>query len=305
MELRQLEYFYAVCQELHFTRAAEKVGISQPSLSQQIRLLEHEIGTPLFDRIGKKTALTESGRLLLKHARNIFHELEQVQTAIKELNGLQRGNISIGTLLTVENYLIPQTLLNFHCLYPAIEISVLGLSTGEIQKRLLENKLDIGIVFLPMEDNELETISLYKEELVLAVPNGHPLENQNNVHLEILRTTPSILFPENNYFIRQLINKSCKDLGFLPKPIFEITTMESLINMVVKGVGVTILPKPYLKYLNNNKIKIIPIVNSNLSREVGIVYRKDKYICAATRAFIDQLKATTTNLNQDPIEDTD
>lgn len=304
MELRQLEYFHMVCQELHFTRAAEKVGISQPSLSQQIRLLEHEIGTPLFDRIGKKTALTESGRLLLKHARNIFYELEQAKTAIKELNGLQSGNISIGTLLTVENYLIPQTLLNFHRLYPAIEISVLGLSTGEIQKNLLENKLDIGIVFLPMKDNELETVSLYKEELVLAVPNGHPLEDQDKVHLDVLRTTPSILFPKN-YFIRQLINKSCNDLGFLPQPIFEITTMESLINMVVEGVGVTILPKPYLEYLNNNKIKITPIVNSNLSREVGIVFRKDKYMGTATRAFIDQLKATTINLNYRTNKETD
>lgn len=292
MELRQLEYFRSVCQELHFTRAAEKIGISQPSLSQQIRLLEHEIGTPLFDRIGKKTALTESGRLLLKYTQNIFHELEQAQAAIKELNGLQRGSISIGTLLTVENYLIPPTLLNFHRLYPAIKISVLGLRTGDIRKNLLENKLDIGIVFLPMEDSELETISLYKEELALAVPNGHSLEEEDAVDLEVLRTTPSILLPET-YFVRQLINKSCSNLGFLPQPIFEITTMESLINMVVKGVGVTILPKPYLECLNNNKIRVIPILNSNLVREVGIVYRKDKYMSAAIRIFIDELKATT------------
>ncbi|MEZ2661388.1 LysR family transcriptional regulator [Aneurinibacillus aneurinilyticus] len=292
MELRQLEYFRSVCQELHFTRAAEKIGISQPSLSQQIRLLEHEIGTPLFDRIGKKTALTESGRLLLKYTQNIFHELEQAQAAIKELNGLQRGSISIGTLLTVENYLIPPTLLNFHRLYPAIKISVLGLRTGDIRKNLLENKLDIGIVFLPMEDSELETISLCKEELALAVPNGHSLEGEDAVDLEVLRTTPSILLPET-YFVRQLINKSCSNLGFLPQPIFEITTMESLINMVVKGVGVTILPKPYLECLNNNKIRVIPILNSNLVREVGIVYRKDKYMSAAIRIFIDELKATT------------
>lgn len=304
MELRQLEYFRSVCQELHFTRAAEKIGISQPSLSQQIRLLEHEIGAPLFDRIGKKTALTESGRLLLKYTQNIFHEIEQAQTAIKELNGLQRGNISIGTLLTVENYLIPPTLLNFHRLYPAIKISVFGLRTEDIRISLLENKLDIGIVFLPMKDRELESISLYKEELALAVPNGHPLEEQEMVHLDVLRTTSSVLFPEN-YFLRQLINKSCNDLGFLPQPTFEITTMESLIDMVEKGVGVTILPKPYLECLNNNKIRVIPILNNNLSREVGIVYRKDKYMGAATRLLIDQLKATTINLNYRTNIDTD
>ncbi|MBO1580172.1 LysR family transcriptional regulator [Bacillus sp. XF8] len=296
MELRQLEYFRAVCEELHFTRAAEKVGSSQPALSQQIRLLEYEIGTPLFNRIGKKTALTESGRLLLRHTQNIFDELEQAQTAIKELNGLQRGSISIGTLLTVENYLIPPALLSFHHLYPNIEVSVLGLRTGDIMKNLLENKLDIGIVFLPMNNNELETISLYKEDLALAVPNEHPLEVKDMVSLEVLRTTPSILLPES-YFIRQLINKSCNELGFLPRPILEITTMESLINMVVKGIGITILPRPYLECLNNNKIRIIPILNSNLSREVGIIYRKDKYMSTATHIFVEQLKATTIDLN--------
>ncbi|MDP1509958.1 LysR family transcriptional regulator [Paenibacillus sp. CMAA1739] len=304
MELRQLEYFYAVCQELHFTRAAEKVGISQPSLSQQIRLLEHEIGTLLFDRIGKKTALTESGELLLKYTRNIFHELEQAKTSIDELNGLQRGTISIGTLLTVENYLIPPTLRSFHHLYPGVKISVFGLRTGDIQKQLLENKLDIGIVFLPMKGDELETISLYKEEMAFAVPVGHPLENQDKLGIEVLQTTPSILLPEQ-YFIRQLINKACKDVGFIPEPIFEITTMQSLINMVIDRIGVTILPRPYLEYLNHPRIRIIPILNVNLARYIGIIYRKDKYLSAATRIFINTLKEASLHLTQDFMKGTD
>ncbi|MED0870034.1 LysR family transcriptional regulator [Bacillus spizizenii] len=296
MELKQLEYFYAVCQELHFTRAAEKVGISQPSLSQQIRLLEHEIGTPLFDRIGKKTALTESGKLLLKYTRKIFYEVEQAKTSIDELNGLQRGTILVGTLLTVEDYLITPTLLNFHQKYPGVKISVFGLRTGDIHKQLIENKLDLGIVFLPMKGDELESISLSTEEMAFAVPKGHPLENQEMLDVEVLKTTPSILLPQQ-YFIRKLIDEACKDLGFFPKPIFEITTMQSLINMVIKGIGVTILPKPYLEYLNHPNIRIIPILKSNLSREIGVVYRKDKYLSAATHAFISALKETVFHSN--------
>ncbi|APH67411.1 LysR family transcriptional regulator [Bacillus subtilis] len=296
MELKQLEYFYAVCQELHFTRAAEKVGISQPSLSQQIRLLEHEIGTPLFDRIGKKTALTESGKLLLKYTRKIFYEVEQAKTSIDELNGLQRGTILVGTLLTVEDYLITPTLLNFHQKYPGVKISVFGLRTGDIHKQLIENKLDLGIVFLPMKGDELESISLSTEEMAFAVPKGHPLENQEMLDVEVLKTTPSILLPQQ-YFIRKLIDEACKDLGFFPKPIFEITTMQSLINIVIKGVGVTILPKPYLEYLNHPNIRIIPILKSNLSREIGVVYRKDKYLSTATHAFISALKETVFHSN--------
>lgn len=298
MELKQLEYFYAVCQELHFTRAAEKVGISQPSLSQQIKLLEHEIGTPLFDRIGKKTALTESGKLLLQYTRKIFYEVEQAKTSIDELNGLQRGTILVGTLLTVEDYLITPTLLSFHQKYPGVKISVFGLRTGDIHKQLIENKLDLGIVFLPMKGDELESISLSTEEMAFAVPEGHPLENQDMLDVEVLKTTPSILLPQQ-YFIRNLIDEACKDLGFLPKPIFEITTMQSLINMVMKGVGVTILPKPYLEYLNHPHIRIIPILKPNLSREIGVVYRKDKYLSAATHAFISALKETVCKSNNE------
>ncbi|MEC1545992.1 LysR family transcriptional regulator [Bacillus halotolerans] len=296
MELKQLEYFYAVCQELHFTRAAEKVGISQPSLSQQIKLLEHEIGTPLFDRIGKKTALTESGKLLLQYTRKIFYEVEQAKTSIDELNGLQRGTILVGTLLTVEDYLITPTLLNFHQKYPGVKVSVFGLRTGDIHKQLIENKLDLGIVFLPMKGDELESISLSTEEMAFAVPKGHPLENQDMLDVEVLKTTPSILLPQH-YFIRNLIDEACKDLGFFPKPIFEITTMQSLINMVIKGVGVTILPKPYLEYLNHPHIRIIPILKPNLSREIGVVYRKDKYLSAATHVFISALKETVCKSN--------
>ncbi|WP_069840351.1 LysR family transcriptional regulator [Bacillus sp. F56] len=298
MELKQLEYFYAVCQELHFTRAAEKVGISQPSLSQQIKLLEHEIGTPLFDRIGKKTALTESGKLLLQYTRKIFYEVEQAKTSIDELNGLQRGTILVGTLLTVEDYLITPTLLSFHQKYPGVKVSVFGLRTGDIHKQLIENKLDLGIVFLPMKGDELESISLSTEEMAFAVPEGHPLENQDMLDVEVLKTTPSILLPQQ-YFIRNLIDEACKDLGFLPKPIFEITTMQSLINMVMKGVGVTILPKPYLEYLNHPHIRIIPILKPNLSREIGVVYRKDKYLSAATHAFISALKETVCKSNNE------
>ena len=132
MELKQLEYFMTLSQELHFTRAAEKLGITQPSLSQQIRLLEHEVGMPLFDRVGKKTMLTQAGKELQHHGYNVFHELSQARAVISELQGLKRGTLKIGALLTVVNYLLPPTVMGFHNSYPNVELSVLGLRTGDI-----------------------------------------------------------------------------------------------------------------------------------------------------------------------------
>ncbi|KIL41817.1 LysR family transcriptional regulator [Gordoniibacillus kamchatkensis] len=298
MELKQLEYFMAVCRELHFTRAAEKLGIAQPSLSQQIRLLEHEIGVPLFDRIGKKTVITEAGRTLLHHSYNVFHELSQARAAINELQGLKRGTLKIGALLTVVNYLLPPTVIAFHRSYPNVELSVLGLRTGDIYDGLLQNELDLGIVYLPMEHEDLETIPLYKENLALAAPLDHPLAKEPFVTLDVLKETPSVLLP-GTYFLRQLVNEQCGTLGFTPQPVMEMTTMESIINMVGKGVGVTLLPRAYLNYIEDKRIRTVSLQNPMLTTQIGLVYRKNKYLCAASRVFMEQLIATVKKQNGD------
>ncbi|MGG0821446.1 LysR substrate-binding domain-containing protein [Paenibacillus turicensis] len=295
MELKQLEYFITLSQELHFTRAAEKLGITQPSLSQQIRLLEHEIGMPLFDRVGKKTMLNEAGQVLLHHSYNVFHELQQAKAIISELQGLKRGSLKVGALLTVINYLLAPTVMTFHQSYPNVELSVLGMRTGDIYNGLLHNELDLGIVFLPMEHDDLEIVPLYEENLALAVAVNHPVANLEFVTLDILKNTPSVLLPAT-YFLRQLINEQCQTtLSFTPQPVLEMTTMESIITMVSKGVGVTILPKGYLDYINNPNIVTVPLQAPTLTTQIGVVYRKHKHLCVASRVFMEQLVATVNS----------
>nr|WP_269669524.1 LysR family transcriptional regulator [Paenibacillus sp. GSMTC-2017] len=288
--MKQLEYFMAVCKELHFTRSAEKLGIAQPSLSQQIRLLEHEIGTPLFDRIGKKTVITEAGKILQNHCYSIFEELSQAQFAINELQGLQRGTLKIGALLTVVNYLLPEAVIEFHRSYPNIELSVLGLRTGDIYSRLLQNELDLGIVMLPMEHDELEVTPLYKDNLAFAVPIDHPIAKHDEAKIDLLQQTSSILLP-NSYFMREIINEHCRLAQFTPRPILEMTTMESIITMVEKGAGITILPKAYLEHIDNKLIQIVPIHEPVIGIEIGVVYRKNKRLGRASGIFLEQLLA--------------
>ncbi|WP_309244894.1 LysR substrate-binding domain-containing protein [Bacillus sp. WMMC1349] len=292
MEFRQLECFMVLCKELHFTRAAENLNMSQPSLSQQIKNLESEVGVPLFDRIGKKTALTEAGKVLLVHSQRIFHEIEQAESALSDLNGLRRGRLSIGSLLTCISYLLPAAILKFKHLYPQIELSVLGLRTGDIRTGLLENNLDLGIAFLPVDDEELATIPLLTEELSLAVPLGHPFSKLKEVDMKLLKDIPLVLLPKN-YFLRKLIDEYCSEIGITLKPTIEIT-MESLIQMVSAGIGATILPIRYLTYLKNSQIVTVQLIHPTPQREIGIIYRKDKYMCTATKAFIDQLTETTS-----------
>lgn|SRR5699024_5053864 len=295
MELRQLEYFITICKTLHFTKAAEILHITQPTLSQQIRNLEEEIGTPLFDRIGKKTALTEAGKILYIHAKRVFHEIEEAKAAVNDLNLIQRGTLTVGTLLTCINYLLPPAILDFKKSYPNIDLQVLGLPMTEIINRLLDNELDIGIGFLPVKHEELEVIPLFTEELSLAVPLGHPFDGLNEVHLQELEHTPLILLPQN-YVLRQLIDTYCTESGITLTPNLEMSTMDSLVQMVSKEVGVTILPQPYLDSLQTKQFKTVKLTNPTLKREIGFIFRKDKFMCTATKSFIEKITSTSYQL---------
>ena len=159
-------------------------------------------------------------------------------------------------MLTVVNYLLPPAILNFNNLYPNIELSVLGLRTGDIREKLLQNELDIGITFLPVQDKEIISIPLYKSDLILVVPTGHRLAERNHVSIAELQNYPLILLPKKFLFNRTNYISLSK-FNFKPRPILEISTMESLIQMVSKGMGITVLPKPYIDFYKIKTFKLL------------------------------------------------
>jgi len=286
MELRHLDYFMTMCEQLHFTRAAEKLGISQPTLSQQIRVLEQSIDTLLFDRVGKKVIVTEAGKILYKHCLLVFNELGQAQVAIKELEGLNKGEITIGCS---GNHLLIPSIAAFHHQYPGIRLQVSELSTEETTRGLLNNELDIGVVFLPVEDEQINSIPLYTENLALLVPSSHPLANESEIELNKLNTLPMALLPQK-FLVRQLIDRATKKHSFAIEPIIEMSTLNSLVKFVEHGIASTILPETYISSIDKRHIHKLSIVNPTPQRTVGIVYRNNKYISAASKAFIEHIK---------------
>lgn len=285
MELRLLEYFVAVCEELHVTKAAEKLGISQPTLSHQIRLLEHRMGTPLFQRIGKKIYITDAGHILYKHCRNVFHELDQAQMAINEIRGMQRGSLRIGCS---GNHLLTAAVLAFHERYPNIELSVTELATEETQDGLLSNRLDLGVVFLSTQDDQLDSIPLYHERLQLVVSAKHELAGKSSIELCELEAIPLGML-QKKFYVRQMIDRYSEEIGVPLRPIVEMSTLDSLLQMAKIGMGGAILPASYLTAVQSADIRTIPIINPTPQQEVGIVFRKDMYRCTTTDTFIQEL----------------
>lgn len=287
MEHRLLEYFIAVSEELHFTKAAENLGISQPTLSHQIRLLEEELGTPLFHRMGKKIHLTQAGIVLLEHARRVFHELDQAKLMIGELTGMRRGRSRIGCS---GNHLLTHSLISFHRQFPGIELSVVELATEETRDRLLSNKLDLGVVFLPLKDEQLISLPLYKEELIVIVPSDHPFAELDSIELKELAKSPLVLFP-SKFLARQMLDAACAEIGIQLRPVLELSTMESQCQMVAHHVGLTVVPKSYTSALRDTRLFSLPITEPSPYRSVGIVYRKDTYMDTAIQSFIEHLSS--------------
>ncbi|NBD23246.1 LysR family transcriptional regulator [Paenibacillus glycinis] len=286
MELRQLEYFHAICGELHFTRAADKLGISQPTLSHQIKSLEDEIGTPLFDRIGKRIALTEAGSVLKSHAAVIFGALRSAKDQIEELHDGERGSLSIGSLPGELNHLVASQLVEYNKHFPKIRIKI--VAAEDVAEKVIHNELDAAVTLLPVDEERLSAIPLYDEQFYLTVSRDHPLAEETSIPFADVQELPVIWFPQDHK-CRQLIEATCRTTGFVLNPIIETNTIESIMNLVKSGAGVSILSKSLIQLYNDGHVRAIPIVDPVLHRQVVIIYNRDKFLSRSVRAFIDLL----------------
>ncbi|REK76772.1 LysR family transcriptional regulator [Paenibacillus paeoniae] len=289
MEIRQLEYFMAVAKELHFTRASELLGVTQPTLSHQIKALENEIGMPLFDRIGRRTSLTEAGHILFKHGNQIFQSIASAKQELQELQAARFGKLSIGVLPGELNRLLSTLLLAFHQQYPDIEIRMIG--RDDVVSGIIHNEIDIALTIVSVSDDRLTIVPLYEEELYLAVSDQHPLAKMVSVPLAQVKDEPFIVFPKA-YQCRIQIDAAFKLIDAPLRPMIETDATESILNLVQGGAGVSILSKTLLHMWKSDRIVMVRIDNPPLRREIGLVYHKEKYIGYAAQQFIRLLRET-------------
>ncbi|WP_017812794.1 LysR family transcriptional regulator [Paenibacillus shenyangensis] len=287
MELRQLHYFVAVCEELHFTRAADRLNISQPTLSQQIRVLEDELGTPLFDRIGKKTALTEAGRLLYHYSTTILRTMQNARSSIAELQVQQRGTLRIGVLPSDLDYRLNELWIEFHSRFPGVRLEI--IPTIEVHKFIFEDKVDIGIGLAERPDHRLVQTLLGEESYSLFMPAVHPLGQQKVIELEQVRELPLVLYPQG-FLGRILIERCFQEKGWELITVMDNGSATSQLRMVQAGIGFSIHPHDMLATLLDNVLTAVPIVNPAPVRKIELVYRTDRYMGVAARAFMEMTR---------------
>jgi LysR family transcriptional regulator, hydrogen peroxide-inducible genes activator len=292
MELQQLRYFCAIADTGNFSRAALQTHVSQPSLSQQIRKLEDELGTRLFDRLGRTVRLTELGRAFLPRARAVLHDLEAARSDVVERKTSISGPVSVGVIPTIAPYFLPPILAAFSTKYPEAHVSVTEEITLPLLERLRAGTMDLAIVALPLQTrgHEFQTFPLLVEKLYAVLPKQHALAKRHAVSLDELQDDPFLLLRDGHCF-RETAVAACKRARLNPKIIFESGQFSSILSMVSAGLGVSIVPAMALE--KRPGCRYVPLEDERAARTIGVVTLNGRSPTRTNRAFLAHLGVRT------------
>lgn len=272
-----------VSKELHFTKAAEKLGISQPTLSHQIKILEHEIGYSLFNRIGKKIELTKIGEIVQQEALNIQSSIQNISTQIEAFTKVEIGELKIAVLPGEITDLVSTLCIQFNQLYPNIKVFI--QSTDEVEKAVLENQADFGIGFHFNRSDILQVTKLYDEEFYLI---SNQCDTEQKISFSTVLDHSLILFP-NMHQCRKILDKTSQEIGKQLKPIVETSSIESILKLVRSGVGRSVVSRTLYEFYDTEDLFFQHIENPSLTREVYLVMKKNCFINYAARKYIELL----------------
>jgi DNA-binding transcriptional LysR family regulator len=289
MQLSQLAYFVAVADEGSFTRAAERAGVAQPSLSQQIKALETDLGALLLHRTRGKVGLTAAGETLLPVARRMLADAETARREIRELAALGRGRVRLGATPSLCTGLLPAVLADYRRRYPRVDIVVHEGGSRDLQDELIHGALDLALVIDARldDDPELATVALLTEELVVISRHGDPGPTRRaRMRIAELKDVPLVMF-RAGYDLRDTTLTACRAAGFEPTFAIEGGEMDAVLRFVEAGLGLAVVPSVVLP--GHPGIAAFPIARPGLHRTVALAHRKDVRATHAAQAFRETL----------------
>jgi DNA-binding transcriptional LysR family regulator len=277
MELRHLRYFVAIAEERHFTRAAQRLGIGQPPLSQQIRALETELGTSLFKRLPRGVELTEAGRVFFDDARQILASAEQAQARARRAASGDMGRIRIGMINSAPFHpFVPRVIREFGQRYPDVALSLEENSTPLLAEAVLAGHVDVAFV-RPLLGDQPALISheLFDEDMLVALPLGHPLARFRSLSLWSLAAEPFVLFPrEVGAGLYDEIIAVCRTAGFSPRVAQETSQVTSIVNLVAAGLGISLVPAS-MQQIHSEGVTYRPIAGDAPRARMLLIHRHD------------------------------
>lgn len=286
MDLRQLEMFQAIVESGSFTRAGERLFVSQSAISRQIKLLESELGDQIFRRIHRRVHLTPTGEILLRYSRKIFNDLRQMNSEISDLTHLRRGSLHLAGGMSVCTYLFPQLLTEYQRRYPNVAVRIATGVTEEILRMIRANEVDLALLSLPFDDPDLEAAHALTEELVLLMPEGHPLSDLKQVEFADLAGYTFIHF-ERGSNTRKVIDQIFREEKVQFQNTMELQNVEITKPLVAKGLGISIVPYPAVATpASRAGLVYRRIGRRRIYRELGWVYLRSDYMSRAVEKLL-------------------
>ncbi|MEU6657451.1 LysR substrate-binding domain-containing protein [Streptomyces sp. NPDC046821] len=276
MQFQQLQYFVAVAETRHFTRAAELVHVAQPSLSQQIRSLERELGADLFQRARGNITLTDAGEALLPLARRILADADTARQEVQELVQLRSGRVRLGATPSVCTGLLPGVLRDFHDRYPGIRLMIEESGSHDLVRELARGALDLALVVLPLPAPApaLTTVELLREDLVVvSSPDARRPGRGRSVRIADLEGERMVMF-RHGYDLRELTVAACRAEGFEPDFAVEGGEMDAVLGFVRAGLGVAVVPDMVARSAGSD-LRVTPLARPGLSRTIALAHRSD------------------------------
>jgi len=290
-----MRYVLAVAEEHSFSRAAERLHLAQPSLSQQIAKLEREWGVPLFHRLPQHVELTDAGARFVQVARQLLDQLDGLERGMRAYASGESGRLVVGSLPITGAYVLPGVIPHFTQAYPGVELQLVEDTSSNLEQLLSRGKIDISLLTMPIADPSLTVEPFMREEIFLALPPRHPLATDGEVELSELRDEPFILLKEGQGF-RQISLNLCQLAGFYPKIVFESSNIQTVQALVASGMGLSFAPEMISKAGGAVQRPAYVRLNTRPERTLVVAYRKDRHLSKPARAFIEMLRHTSTEV---------
>lgn len=286
MDFEQLRTFLEVCRLRSFSRAAEKLMVTQPAISAQIRTLETEVGARLFDRDGGKVTFTAAGKVFEPFAEHCLQCQSHILVAIGELHRSPRGEISVSANEATSLYVLPKVFAQFKRQYTRVGLSIVRADRVRTLESVLNREVDFGIVSLPLKDARLLVDVIHRDEVVLVAPKSHSLAAFESVKFtEILQH--SLLLPKQGRQ-RELIEDLFRSHDVNPRVAMEVESSELLKRLIIAGLGMGFLPRSnVLPDEKMGTLQVIKLDGVRINRELALVFRKDKTLTRAAHAFLE------------------
>ncbi|MFJ7973163.1 LysR family transcriptional regulator [Psychrobacillus sp. NPDC096389] len=289
MDLKQLNYFVTIVDHKSFSKAAQILHISQPSLSNAVKSLENELGFQILDRNTRNIELTEAGTILYKKASRLLLEMDIVKKEMEDVKNIGSGEIQLGMIESVKHW-IPKVILQYNDDFPNIRIKLTEVLSGDDVKNSLRNYKTHAIITNQfIQEDDIETIPLYNEKLVLVLHESNQLMNHANLTLKDLVGEPFIISSEGFQTREDVLNAFAME-DAIPTTKYEIERFETALSLVREGIGISLIPENYLQALPDNTLVKKCIDSPALDRTVYLTYLKNRYVSPAIHAFINKTK---------------